>query len=239
MFARYAKMEVASLLGGGAVVSALVAWGAGWWALAPAGVAAALLSFYRDPPRKTPADARAVFAPADGRIVTIEPVEAGPEGGRALRIVVFLSVFNVHVNRSPCAGRVARVDYKPGKYVNALRGEADVVNESNAVEIEPAEPLPGPIRVRQISGALAKRIVCAVGPGARLRAGERYGMIKLGSRTEIVLPNADAWEVCVRVGDRARGGRTVLARVKREAAAVGAALETPATGGGAGAGGAR
>lgn len=194
----------------GAVVTLAVGWQYGWWALVPLLVTLGLLSFYRDPPRTVPKRPDAVLAPADGRIVRLESGRS-ERGEPVLVITIFLSVLDVHVNRSPCAGRVLEVTHKPGKFINALRSEADVRNESNTLLIETKPPLPGPIRVRQIAGRLARRIVCGVQPGDPLDAGERYGMIKLGSRTELTLPDDGGWTPCVRLGQHVRGGVSVLA----------------------------
>lgn len=209
MMARYARAEVAALLVGGALATVGVAFAFGWWALAPALLAAALLSFYRDPPRRIPARPDALLAPADGRIVAIER-ETPPGGAPQLRIVIFLSVFNVHVNRSPCAGRIFAIDYQPGKFLNALDERSNAENESNTLQLAPRVPLPGPVLVRQIAGVLARRIVCAARVGDELTAGQRFGMIKLGSRTELTAPDDGRWRVDVRVGDSVRGGVTVL-----------------------------
>jgi phosphatidylserine decarboxylase len=211
--APYARVEeVLTLVVGGAVV-ALVAVLGGWWALVPGTVVAFLLSFYRDPPRRVPRGDNLIISPADGKVVEITRNLTGPDGQPALKIMVFLSVFNVHVNRAPCAGRVRAVEYRPGQFLNALRPEADTRNEANTLLLEPAAPLVGPIRIRQIAGVLARRIVCAARSGDSLTAGQRYGMIKLGSRTEILLPEHPDWEILVRVGAKVKGGLTVLARL--------------------------
>jgi phosphatidylserine decarboxylase len=208
----YARTEVTAIaiVGGGLAI--VVAIGLGWWGLVPAVLAGAVLSFYRDPSRRPPAGDHLILAPADGKIVGIEPDATDAEGRRVLRIRIFLSVFNVHINRSPCAGRVIDVAYRAGQFLNALNDAADERNECNTITIEPATPLPGPIGVRQIAGVLARRIVCAVSEGESLRAGQRVGMIKLGSRTEITLPADGRWRIDVRVGQRVRAGLTVLAR---------------------------
>ena len=192
-----------------------------WWVAA--GVFGVLtlftLYFFRNPKRQRRDGEGLVLAPADGRIVEIvqeEPSDLFLQP--SIRISIFLSVFNVHLNRSPCRGRVTDVDYRPGKFLNALRPEADEVNESNTITLAPAEPIPGPVRVRQISGVLAKRIVCDVADGASLDAGQRYGMIKLGSRTEITLPEDQGWELLVGMGDKVRAGRTILARLQHSSA---------------------
>ncbi len=210
--APYARLEVALILILGTAATALVAWLAGLWALLPALLSLALLSFYRDPPRRVPDDPRLLLAPADGKVVEISRIAAAEGTPPLLRIRIFLSVFNVHVNRTPCAGRVTDVQYRPGEFLNALRPEADKRNEANTLLLDPAAPLPGPVRVRQIAGVLAKRIVCAAGPGDSLAAGQRYGMIKLGSRTEVVVPDDPRWDVRVVLGQPVRGGLTVLAR---------------------------
>ncbi|MBN2447097.1 MAG: phosphatidylserine decarboxylase family protein [Phycisphaerae bacterium] len=212
---RYALPEIILITLLGAAISAGVAAIGGWWWLVPAVLTLALLSFYRDPPRRVPDEVNILLAPADGKIVTIAPEEDSADGKR-LRIMIFLSVLNVHVNRSPCAGRVKGVDYRPGRFLNALNPEADHVNESNSLTLDPAAPLPGPMMVRQIAGVLARRIVCAVGPGAELARGQRYGMIKLGSRTELVVPADPRWEVVVHLGQRVRAGVTILARYRDE-----------------------
>lgn len=216
--APYARLEVALTLLMGAIVTAVCAIGLGWWAVLPAVVALALLSFYRDPQRHPPGEANLILAPADGKIVEISRDVTAAGGGRVLRIMIFLSVFNVHINRSPCAGTVRTVAYQPGLFLNALRADANTRNESNTVIIDPQTPLPGPIHVRQVAGVLARRIVCAVHDGAHLTAGQRFGMIKLGSRTEVCMPEHPDWDVRVAVGQHVKGGLTVLAQLRPHAA---------------------
>jgi phosphatidylserine decarboxylase len=203
-------MEVTLIAVLGGLLTAAVAFFT-VWAIVPALLTLALLGFYRDPAREPSRAADLVLAPADGKVVEVTDDVALPDGRRGLRIMIFLSVFNVHVNRSPCAGQVTAVEYRPGKFGNALDPAADTENECNTITVEPVAPLPGPIRVRQIAGVLARRIVCAVKAGDRLTAGQRFGMIKLGSRTEVCLPHDSRWEVLVEVGDRAHAGLTVLA----------------------------
>lgn len=208
----YAWRECLGIAVVGAALTWLVALYLGWWAVLPALLTLALLAFYRDPPRRVPPDPALLLAPADGRIVDISRAIPTPDGPR-LRIMIFLSVLDVHLNRAPCAGDVIACDYRPGKFGNALSPAADHENESNTLTLTPVAPLPGPVRVRQIAGLLARRIVCVAAAGARLNAGERYGMIKLGSRTEVVVPeDQQRWVILVRVGQSVRGGVTALAR---------------------------
>ncbi len=213
--APYARVEITLIVLIGGVLTTVSAWLFGFWALVPGVLAVALLSFYRDPPRRSPTGEQLVLAPADGKIVEVTRNVADPDGNRWLRIMVFLSVTNVHINRSPCAGRVTAVDYQPGEFLNALRPEADLRNENNTLTIDPAAPLPGPVRVRQIAGVLARRIVCRAGTGDRLTAGQRFGMIKLGSRTELCLPEDTRWEILVDRGIKVKAGITVLARLRQ------------------------
>lgn len=209
----YAKVEVWCTALIGAATTAAVGWYFAWWAMLPTLLTLALLSFYRHPHRTPPADVRILVAPADGKVVSIRRNVIDENGRPELRIMIFLSVFNVHVNRSPCAGRVLNSEYKPGLFLNALSAEADTRNEANTLTLEPAAPLPGPVRVRQIAGVLARRIVCAAKPGDSLTLGQPMGMIKLGSRTELILPEDPRWAVEVTVGQRVKGGLTILARL--------------------------
>jgi phosphatidylserine decarboxylase len=211
----YARKEIALTLLIGLAVTAVTGTLWGLSAIVPLVITLVLLSFYRDPPRRIPAGEGLVLAPADGRIVAIERDLPGPDGqGRWLRIMTFLAVYNVHVNRSPCAGRVSGLAYRPGKFVSAVRNEADMSNECNTVTLTPRGPLPGPVYVRQIAGVLARRIVCTVKEGQDVAAGERIGMIKLGSRTELRLPESEDWQVLVRVGQRVAAGKTVLVELR-------------------------
>jgi phosphatidylserine decarboxylase len=214
--APYARREVTLILLIGGAATAASGYFLGLWALLPAVATLGLLAFYRDPRRQPPAGENLILAPADGKVVEVTRDAEGPDGRRVLRIMIFLSVFDVHINRSPCAGRVLAVDYRRGKFRSALRAEANRCNESNTVTIDPVGPLPGPVQIRQIAGVLARRIVCPVRPGDHLTAGQRVGMIKLGSRTEVCLVEDPRWEVLAAVGDRARAGRTVLARLRTQ-----------------------
>ncbi len=213
--APYARLEITLILLVGAVVTAAAGYYAHWWALLPGILTLALLSFYRDLPRCVPTGANLLLAAADGRIVKVQRDFRDPDSDtRQLRIVIFLSVFDAHINRSPCAGTVTVVQYHRGEFLNALRPEATDRNENNLVVIQPRPPLPGPVYVRQIAGVLARRVVCALRPGDEVAAGQRFGMIKLGSQTEIRVPDDPRWEVLVGAGNHVKAGLTVLARLK-------------------------
>jgi phosphatidylserine decarboxylase len=162
------------------------------------------LGFFRDPERTPPGLPRGVLAPADGKVMGIEEVD-DPFVGPAVRMSIFLSPLDVHVNRAPVAGVVRDVQYAPGRFLAAYRPEASADNERCTVTLEGDGTR---VAVRQIAGVLARRIVCRVHPGDRLEAGERYGLIRFGSRTDLIVPRGT--EVRVRVGDRARGGETIM-----------------------------
>ena len=169
-----------------------------------------MLLFFRDPQRISDASDLAVVCPADGKIVGIEDLSETPYyDGACKRVSIFLSVLDVHVNRSPVDGTVTKVIYKEGLFKNAMKAETSECNESNAVWLDSEF---GPMTVRQISGAIARRIVCPVGVGDRLSRGEKFGMIKFGSRTELYLSqNA---RICVKIGVKVRAGTTVMAEIK-------------------------
>ena len=186
---------------------------AGWLAVATLAVVGSLIVwFFRNPPRQVPVGPGLVVAPADGTVVAVDDLDHDEfVGGPAVQIGIFLSIFSVHLNRSPVAGRVIGLRYKPGKCLNALRAASARENEQLAVRIqEPAAPYRRYV-VRQITGAIARRIVCWLKPGDELARGELFGMIKLGSRTELVLPREAGLRVLVRLGDKLSAGATVLA----------------------------
>ena len=186
-------------------LAACILAGVGWWAAA--GVVAvpalAFLGFFRDPERRPPDLPGAVLAPADGRVMEVVPAEDAWVGS-ALRVSIFLSPLDVHVNRAPVGGLVASVEYASGKFRAAYRPEASEVNERCTVAIEGSTR----VAVRQIAGVLARRIVCRVRTGDKLEAGERYGLIRFGSRTDLFVPRAT--ELRVRVGDHVRGGESIM-----------------------------
>jgi len=171
---------------------------------------AVLLHFFRDPKRTPPAGEGVFLAPADGEVVEIRQVhEPGFLGGEALKVGIFMSLSNVHVNRAPVGGRVVLVQHVPGQFLQAFRPEASEVNEHNLVGLETGY---GRVLVKQIAGILARRVVCWVRPGQRLEAGERLGVIKFGSRVEMYLPLGA--QPLVRVGEQVHAGITVVARWK-------------------------
>lgn len=173
------------------------------------------LSFFRDPQREIPQDEKLLLAPADGTVRDIETVdETQFIGGPALRIGIFLSVFNVHINRSPCGAKVEKITYHRGKFLNAMNPLAGKVNESNDVGLVRTARPHDRLLVRQVSGAIARRIVCAARIGQPLAAGEQFGMIKFGSRTELYVPAGEYVECLVRIGDKVRAGITPMARYR-------------------------
>lgn len=167
--------------------------------------------FFRDPPRAIPDDPRVLVSPADGTVTHVEEV-AEPDfpGGRALRISIFLSIFNVHVNRQPRTARVTNIRYYPGAFLDARHAESAQRNEQLWVDM--VEPNGRRIRVKQISGAIARRIVCWLRLEEEVPRGERIGMIKFGSRTDLLVPVEPGTEVLVKVGDKLQGGSSVLLR---------------------------
>lgn len=173
-----------------------------------------IIWFFRDPPRTIPTNPLAVLSPADGTIVDISEVEVeGFPQGKAFRIGIFLSVFNVHINRSPVAATITKLRYFPGRFLNAMKTVSARVNEQLWIDMQ-HDQLDFPLRVTQISGALARRIVCDLKAGQKVASGEKFGMIKLGSRTELYLPHDLAIDLLVKIGDKVRGGSTVLLTIR-------------------------
>jgi phosphatidylserine decarboxylase len=196
-----------------AVLTVIAAWR--YWPICwlPAGLGLFILSFFRDPRRQVPADEGLVVAPADGKVVALERLPHDEYlGGPAVMVGIFLSVFNVHLNRAPVASRVIGLTYRRGKFLNALRPESARENEQMAIRLVQTAPPYRRMIVRQIAGAIARRIVCWVAPGEMLERGGKVGMIKLGSRTELVLPDEPGLVLDVRIGDHLRAGSSVVAR---------------------------
>jgi phosphatidylserine decarboxylase len=194
---------------GGALLLAVVSGAAVGWILALpfVGVGAFFAFFFRDPDRVSPSDANIVLSPADGRVLVAGPaVATAAPPGSWQQISIFLSPMDVHVNRIPASGRVTKVSLTPGRFVPAYRHDAATVNERSEIWIDHDGQ---PIVARQIVGVLARRVVCRVQPGADVRAGERFGIMKFGSRMDVFLPLGA--EIRVRVGQMVRGGETVIA----------------------------
>ncbi len=186
-----------------------------YWPLAmPLGVVLVLIVyFFRDPPRRIPQEPGLMVSPADGKVVEIEQVEHDDfVGGPAVRIGLFLSIFNVHLNRVPCDARVLSLRYAPGKFLSALRPESARENEAMWIGLEDTSPSRRRLVVRQIAGQFARRIVCGLRPGETLARGQQFGMIKLGSRTELILPATGGLEIVTRIGEHVAAGTSVLAR---------------------------
>ena len=186
---------------------ALGAVGLGWTrtAVLPAGLAAFMAFFFRDPDRTPPATAGAVLAPADGRVTEVRAGVEDPFVGPGRQVVIFLSPLDVHVNRAAIGGRVTGVERCPGGFLPAYRPEAEG-NHSVRIALEGDT---GRVVMRQVVGVLARRIVCRLEADDVVEAGERFGLIKFGSRMDVVVP--ERARVMVRVGDRVRAGETVLA----------------------------
>jgi phosphatidylserine decarboxylase len=171
------------------------------------------LVFFRDPHRVVPADSNLLLAPADGKVTNIEVVkENGFIASDALRIGIFLSIFDVHINRAPCNVKVEEITYKQGKYKNAMSPQSGQVNESNDLGLIRTDNPKERLIVRQISGAIARRIVCRISEGQKLTGGEKFGMIKFGSRTELYLPARKNAKCLVQIGDKVKAGLTPLVR---------------------------
>lgn len=199
-----------------AVVAAALAWATPWLALAVLPVWVWLIAFFRDPDRPLPADPHAIVSPADGKVSDITELDNDPLlDGPAVRVGIFLSVFNVHINRAPCDGRVLSVTYRKGKFVNAMRhGQASEENESNTIVLgDPSTGRPVAV-VKQIVGLIARRIVCTVREGDVVQRGQRIGMIKFGSRTELCLPRRLSPRVTVQIGQTVHGAADTIAVVQ-------------------------
>ncbi len=179
------------------------------WLLAPPAAAPFLavgafcLFFFRDPQRRIPEGAVCV-SPADGKVVQVRALADG-----RTRIGIFLNIFDVHVNRSPIGGRVKRVEYRRGRFLPAYNDLASTSNEQNTLVVEEEGGGGSAVEVKQIAGLIARRIVCHKKVGDRVRKGERFGLIKFGSRVDIVL--GPEWEIDAAAGDRVTGGRSILA----------------------------
>jgi len=212
--AKYGIREVL-LFGGislaGAVLSAFFLW-----YLVPVFLLtlAFVLYFFRDPSRRTPDEPHVLVSPADGKVVEVAEVEE-PDflASFTHKIAIFMSPLDVHVNRSPCDGEVEALVHRPGRHLNASTADASSRNEANAMTLAHVEG-DRRILVRQVAGAVARRIVCTAAVGQHLARGDRYGMVKFGSRVEVNVPVASGFEVEVRLGQAVKAGETILGRFR-------------------------
>lgn len=214
-FARWGLAELQLMGWPLLAVTILFAWLGGWWFLLAVPLAVVfglILYFFRDPVRAIPQGDTDIVSPADGTIAEVTEVEHYVFfNGPAIRIGIFLSIFNVHVNRAPRASRVIEMEYKPGEFLNALNPESAIRNEYMWIGLEELADSHRRLAIRAISGLIARRIVCVLKPGQEVQRGEKFGMIKLGSRTELILPR-DAVKVSVVVGEKVQAGSSILAR---------------------------
>jgi phosphatidylserine decarboxylase len=172
-----------------------------------------VLMFFRDPYRIPPSDNNLLLAPADGRVTNIETINEDNFIGReALRIGIFLSIFSTHINRAPCNVKVEKITYRKGKCKNAANPRSGRINESNNLDLIRIDGQQQRLIVRQISGAIARRIVCDVSEGQVLTGGEKFGMIKFGSRTELIVGVCENAKCLVQIGDKVKAGLTPLIR---------------------------
>ena len=180
-----------------------------WAPILPLVLLVSTIAFFRDPEANVPADVKLIVAPATGNIVEIKTVsESRFLGGEATMVAIFLSVFDVHVQRAPIDGTIRFVQYNRGQFLDARNPDASVKNENRVVGIESVDGFR--VTVRQISGLIARRIVGWAGQGAAVARGERLGMIRFGSRVELFVPPGT--EIAVKTGDHAVGGETIIAR---------------------------
>jgi len=194
------------------VVAAGVTAVGGWWSAPFWLIALFVLQFFRDPPRDAPAGEGLVLAPADGRVISIETLRDPYAGGReSLRVSVFMNVFNVHSNRSPVDGRIERIDYFPGSFVNADLDKASEHNERNALLIRADDG--SLVTCVQVAGLVARRILCYVKPGDMLHRGQRFGFIRFGSRVDVYLPPGS--RLFVGLGEKVHATASLLAELPK------------------------
>jgi phosphatidylserine decarboxylase len=215
----------------GLVLTILLALGAVRWSSLTLLILAAVFGvfslftafFFRNPPRTVPTDPSVLVSPADGRVVAIVSLDDHPHiGGKATRVSIFLSVLDVHVNRVPAAGVIDYVRYTPGQFMAAFHDSASDMNERTEIGMTTAAG--HRIAYSQIAGVIARRIVCNLETGQTVTKGERFGMIRFGSRTDLIVPGN--WEIAVSLGNHVKGGETVIGYVPPETAP-GASSDTP------------
>ncbi len=227
---RYGVREWLSATVVAALAATVLLWLGWWWGVIPvAMVWLSVLWFFRDPIRRIqPSDDSGIMlCPADGKISAIETVDHHEAvGGPAVVIRVFLSVLDVHINRSPAGAEVVSVRHTAGTFHDARTPESATENESNLIVLKLDDGQT--IGVRQIAGKIARRIVCRLNVGDRVEAGQRFGMIKFGSSTELILPRPDDVVACVSVGDKVKGGLTQLATLGPTTTCTAVDASTPA-----------
>lgn len=195
---------------------ALTVAAASWrWYLAivPGVLLGLVIWFFRDPPRQVPEEPGVLVSPADGTIAEITRLDHDEfVGGPAMKVGIFLSIFNVHINRAPLAARVIRLRYEPGLFLNAMNPDSRMLNENLTIGLEEDASPHRRLVVRQIAGLFARRIVCELRSGETIARGHKFGMIKLGSRTELIVPDEESLQVIVGVGQKVKAGSTIVAR---------------------------
>ena len=216
MLSSYGRRQWLTVAAMGVMLTATLAVCATWWASVLAALATlGLLSFFRDPDRRIPTQRSIMVSPADGHVSAIENLEWFDFFGEpALCVRIFLSVFDVHINRSPCHGLVASISPKRGAHLSALKPRSARLNSSNLILVR--HPTNGRFvaAVRQVAGALARTIICRVRPDQIVQRGQRIGMIVLGSTTELYVPASLQPQAKVAIGQKVRGGQTVLVTIK-------------------------
>jgi phosphatidylserine decarboxylase len=166
-------------------------------------LAVAIAGFFRDPRRITPQEKGAIIAPADGKIILMEQ-----DKDNKISLAIFLSPLDVHINRSPISGKIKKIKYSKGNFIAAYKEDSSEINEKNTIEIETDSG--DNLSVTQIAGFIARRIVCWKKEGDYIEKGERFGLIQFGSRTDLIIPTG--YQPCVSLGDRVRGGETIVAK---------------------------
>ena len=218
-FARWGLVELFLMAGPLLAATALLIWlGTPWhYGAIVTGISAAIIVyFFRDPNRTVPTDPGLLIGPADGKIVEITRLDHDEFiDGPAVRIGIFLSLFNVHINRAPSEARVIELRYSPGLFLNAMSPESAIKNENMWIGLEEEAEPHRRIVVRQISGLVARRICCDVKPGDIVERGEKFGMIKLGSRTELIIPDTDDLRINIEMGQAVKAGSTIMARYEK------------------------
>ncbi len=194
-------------LAGSIAFAAIACWFAGWWSLPLWIVALFVLQFFRDPAREIPGDGKTVVSPADGRVVVVANAEDPYLKRPAIKISVFMNVFNVHSNRAPVDGEIRQVWYHAGSFLNAALDKASLENERNALWLKTAGGLD--VTCVQVAGLIARRILCYVKAGDMLARGQRYGFIRFGSRVDVYLPPGSV--VKAALGDKVSASSTILA----------------------------